>query len=336
MQQSTFPAGISSALIARAAAQGYAFTRSDAQELGCPDSQLRAWCRTGQLRTPGYGAYYLPPAINNDSSDSPTDISADLFSADREDAVRRIRSIVLTMNDSVVVTHESALLLHGLPVWSTRAVLDTHLSNGGIRTRTRRSGVRMHRSAPALQSMLIDNVWVASAAWAVAQTGCTLGLEAAVVAADAALHAGLTSVGRLGEACTELTGTRGSSALSALPRLVDGRSESPGESRLRLLVDGAGFDVTPQLVIRNEFGDFVARVDLALDGSPVIIEFDGMLKYRGAAARGALVAEKHRELSLNRLGYIVIRVTWEDLPHPERIVGWLRTAQARTGGRILW
>lgn len=240
--------------------------------------------------------------------------------------MRRIRSIVLTMDESVVVTHESALLLHGLPVWSTRQDLDTHLSNGGVRTRTRRTRVHLHRSLPALQSALIDNVWVASAAWAVAQTGCTLGMETAVVAGDAALHAGLMTPSQLTDACAGLAGTRGSAALSLLPRLADSRSESPGESRLRLLMDGAGFDVTPQRVIRAETGAFVARVDLALDHSSVLVEFDGMLKYRGEANSGALVAEKRRELALNRLGYTVVRVAWAELDHPDRVIGWIRTA----------
>lgn len=316
----TSPTGMSAPLIARATAQGGAFTRSDAQELGCSDGQLRAWCRAGQLRTSGYGAYHLPAP-----RDAGTAID-EHFHQLRVEEARRIRSIALTMDESVVVTHESALLLHGLPVWSTRRDLDTHLSNAGVRTRTRRARVHLHRSAPTLQSALIDNVWVASVAWAVAQTGCTLGLETAVIAADAALHSGLMTASQLVDACAALVGTRGSAALHRLPSLVDGRSESPGESRLRLLVDGAGFNVTPQRVIRTASGDFMARVDLALDGSRVLVEFDGMVKYRGDANSGALVAEKQRELALSRLGYTVVRVVWADLDHPDRVIGWVRTA----------
>lgn len=201
----TFPAGMSGPLRARASAQAYAFTRSDAQELGCSDGQLRAWRRAGELRTSGYGAYYLPAP-----SDSVSATDGD-FDRVRIEEVRHIRSVVLTMDESVVVTHESALLLHGLPVWSTRRDLDTHLSNGGVRTRTRRTRVHLHRSPPALQSALIDNVWAASAAWAVAQTGCTLGMETAVVAADAALHCGLMTLSQLTDACAALVGTRGHS-----------------------------------------------------------------------------------------------------------------------------
>lgn len=95
---------------------------------------------------------------------------------------------------------------------------------------------------------------------------------------------------------------------------------------MRLLLDGAGFDVTPQRVIQTKAGDFVARVDLGLDGTPVLVEFDGMLKYRGDANSGALVAEKRRELALSRLGYIVVRVVWDDLGHPDRVIGWVRNA----------
>lgn len=315
----TFPTGMSSSLLARAVAQGGAFTRSDALELGCSDGRLRAWCRAGELRTSGYGAYYLPAPTRS------TSVSDEDFHHRRIEEVRRIRSMVLTMDESVVVTHESALLLHGLPVWSMRRERGVHLSNAGVRTRTRRTHVHLHRSAPEMPSVLIDNVWVASVAWAVAQTGCTLGLETAVIAADAGLHSGVMTPAALSDACTALVGTRGSAGLHRLPSLVDARSESPGESRLRLLVNGAGYDVTPQRVIRTEAGEFVARVDLALDHSCVLVEFDGMLKYRGEANNGALVAEKRRELMLNRLGYSVIRVVRDDLDYPDRIIGWVRT-----------
>jgi hypothetical protein len=39
-----------------------------------------------------------------------------------------------------------------------------------------------------------------------------------------------------------------------------------------------------------------------------------------------LFQEKLREDRLRRLGYTVIRVTWDDLRRPERILAWIRRA----------
>lgn len=121
-------------------------------------------------------------------------------------------------------------------------------------------------------------------------------------------------------------GVRGSAQLRALLDLVDARSESPGESRLRLIFRAAGVAVTPQAVIRDDSQGFVARVDLLVDNSTAILEFDGMLKYRGPANSEALVHEKRRELALHRLGYQVVRVVWDDLDEPERVLKLLATA----------
>ncbi|MEO8850567.1 MAG: hypothetical protein ABI360_02450 [Allobranchiibius sp.] len=58
---------------------------------------------------------------------------------------------------------------------------------------------------------------------------------------------------------------------------------------------------TPQVEIRDRSSRFVARVDLALDASKVLIEFDGILKYRGQATSEELVNKKRRELALTRV-----------------------------------
>jgi hypothetical protein len=47
-----------------------------------------------------------------------------------------------------------------------------------------------------------------------------------------------------------------------LSALLDGRSESPWESVLRLLHVAADVEVEPQKKIYDEWGNFVARADL--------------------------------------------------------------------------
>ena len=77
-------------------------------------------------------------------------------------------------------------------------------------------------------------------------------------------------------------------------RLVDGRRESVGESRCGVALAMAGIDVTPQVTIRDERGHLVARVDFLVDGTKVVIEFDGKVKY-AAGDPAVLWDEKRRE-----------------------------------------
>ena len=57
-----------------------------------------------------------------------------------------------------------------------------------------------------------------------------------------------------------------------------------------------------------------------------VVEFDGAVKYAGPDGVEALVAEKRREDQLRALGYAVVRVTWDDLAHPARLLAAIRAA----------
>ena len=74
-----------------------------------------------------------------------------------------------------------------------------------------------------------------------------------------------------------------------------------------------GFE--PQVVIRDERGDFVARTDFANPKARVVAEFDGAGKYYldGADPKRAFELERRREYSLRNLGIQVFRITWRDL-----------------------
>jgi very-short-patch-repair endonuclease len=56
---------------------------------------------------------------------------------------------------------------------------------------------------------------------------------------------------------------------------MDGRSESPWESLLRVLHRTCGVSVVPQHTVRDSSGRFVARGDLWLLGSRMLHEYDG-------------------------------------------------------------
>ncbi len=304
-----FPAGMTVHLRARARSQGYAFTRQQAVRLGASDEDLRRWVRAREAVSAGTGCYYLPGG-----TEDPDHVSD-----------RRARAVLLTLDHRAALSHETALIAHGLPVWR-RTDLRTHVCSAGERVRTRRKDVVYHHVSHDVPTSSQSGVKLVAASWAIAQVGAMRGVDHAVVAADAALRRGLCTPTDLTAACRALRSTRGGAHLATVPDLADGRSESPGESVVRLILVGAGIAVTPQCVIRTRAGEFVARVDLGVDGTRVLVEFDGLLKYRGTANAGALVAEKRRELALSRLGYTVVRVVWEDLTDPSRVLQWVRAA----------
>jgi hypothetical protein len=60
-----------------------------------------------------------------------------------------------------------------------------------------------------------------------------------------------------------------------------------------------------------------------------MVEFDGPLKYGGAAGRQALVDEKRREDALRSLGYQMVRLTWRDLHDPALVDRLVKLAFSR-------
>ena len=116
-------------------------------------------------------------------------------------------------------------------------------------------------------------------------------------------------------------------------RLVDGRRESVGESRCGVALAMAGIAVTPQVTITDASGSFVARVDFLVDGTMVVVEFDGKVKYATGDPE-VLWHEKRREDRLRALGYVVVRVTWAQLERPGAVAAAVRAAaRARADGR---
>ena len=108
-----------------------------------------------------------------------------------------------------------------------------------------------------------------------------------------------------------------------------------GESRTRLILVAAGFDVETQVELRDELGRFVARVDLKLRDAPVVIEFDGRAKYSlDGDAKGAHWRDKVRNDRIGNLGFERVRVWWNRLAQPAEIVRDVERARARALGRL--
>lgn len=234
-----------------------------------------------------------------------------------------------------VVSHASAAVLHGLVLYATR--LDrVQLTRPEVPGGKSRRLLDLH-AAPLVPSEIVevDGVLGTSTARTVADLARALPFEAAVVAGDSALRAGLDRVELWG--CLErMHRWPGVIRARRVAAFTDGRSESAGESRSRAGLLQSGIAAPElQLEVFDDYGRFAARVDFAWKQSRTIGEFDGKIKYGRELNpandnRDVVYQEKLREDILRELGWQMVRWTWADLDHPDRIAARLRRAFARS------
>ncbi|MEK8228182.1 hypothetical protein NKG05_22080 [Oerskovia sp. M15] len=110
-------------------------------------------------------------------------------------------------------------------------------------------------------------------------------------------------------------------------QLADARSESPARRFYAGQPSTPAFRRSRPVLGHDLARDF--RLDLAWPELRLGLEFDGSVKYSGGMGDPTerLLAEKRREDALREAGWTILRVTWEDLGDPERLVGRLRAAR---------
>ncbi|MFG1795689.1 hypothetical protein [Nocardia sp. NPDC049149] len=234
-----------------------------------------------------------------------------------------------------VISHQSSAAVQNLPLWGLpldRVHITRHRSSGGHR------GKHVHvHCAPFRDEDVISigSLRVFTPARTVADIARTVGLQAAVAIGDAAMRRFDLNHESLCQALAYAAGRPGYHAASRAIAMFDGRSESIGESRSRVVL--ANLDLpTPELqtTVLDTFGRFVARADFCFEELGIIGEFDGRVKYDGSVKTAedpatALYREKLREDKLRDLGGEVVRWTWSDLDTADAIATRFRRAMAR-------
>jgi hypothetical protein len=272
-------------LVLVAAAQGGVFSRRQALNCGSTPEQIREHLVCGRWERVRHGQY----AEVHDS--------ATLTPWERRRAGHR-RGIHAAVNSrrpgSVAVSHQSALVLHGLPDWGLS--LDAvHLTRLDDRGGSRGAGVQEHVGRLSAQDLaLADGRTVTTVPRAVIETACTSSFEAAVVVADAAARAHGIAEGVWPRLLGEVEFWPGSPTARQALSFMDPLSESVGESRLRVLMHAYGLPAPELQVEIHDADGFVARVDFFVREYGVVVEFDGMVKYGGGSA-SVLIQEKTRE-----------------------------------------
>lgn len=244
------------------------FTGPMAVRAGVRRAHLSALCASGHLRRVTRGVY---------------------AAAQAPDSVRfRARALALVVPECAVVTDRTAGWLHGVPALARGA----HLSAPPLDlcqpedTRTCRPGVtggrRLFREGEVVE---LEGLRVTSPA----RTACDLGRRLwrfdALASLDGFLRLGV-SRHEMGVMTERFAGYRGVRQLRALLPLADPRSESPGESALRLHWLDAGLPA-PELQFRILDGESHERFRLDVPCPEVryAAEYDGEAHHTSAADR---------------------------------------------------
>ena len=295
------------------AAQGD-LSRAQLGRLGVVDAELQALVGAGAICRIGRATYGLP---RRDAS--------------TEESHRRLAAAVLARHDGrAVLSHHSALADVGLPLHGVPLTTAHITSLRGARYR-RRSDHVLHAADVSTRSLARnDPPQHVEVAHALVQTGLRWGAEALLPAADQALRRGMVTRSGLAKAMADYAHSPGMSRVRPAVAAADPQAESVGESLLRWQVLLLGYSVQTQVdpgCVGRSY-----RVDLAISGYRLALEFDGIEKYapwpeqRDESVRRALRAEKARDEDLHTAGWYVIHFTWPELFRPAIIAARIEAA----------
>jgi hypothetical protein len=279
--------------------------RRDALAQGFVDDEIGRLRRRGQWTTLQRGAYLVgaPPLER------------------RQRPLLVVRATLAGLRTPAVLSHSSAVALHGLPLWGVPLdrvhVTRRPPARSEVGTRLRSHVARL----PEQHITVVGPYPVTTVARTVVDLAACLPFAPALTVADAALRAG-TPPEELRTALELVAGTRGARAARRVIEAADGRSESVGESRSRALMLELGLPRPDlQVEVRASDGRLAGRSDFGWREQRVLGEFDGKVKYGrllrpGQEPGDAVFEEKRREDALRDLGWGMVRWIWRELDVP--------------------
>jgi len=299
--------------------QGGVFSRRQALACGYTSRQVLDRLGDGRWVRIRHGQYVERP----DDTDLPD------WERIRLEYLRAVRAAVNSLRaGSVAVSHQSALAVHGLPLWGLDLGF-VHVTRLDGQTGGLVAGVRHHLGVLVPADLtVVDGMLVTTVSRATVETACIVPFEAGVVMADAALRGGFVDADDLDRLRAAIEFWPGGPAARAVLKFADPLSESVGESRLRVLMHQHGLPA-PELQVEFYDSDgLIGRPDFYFDPEETGVEFDGLLKYTGGSPE-VLIREKRREDRLRALGLHIVRVVWQDLNRPDRVAAAIRRSLNR-------
>lgn len=232
----------------------------------------------------------------------------------------RIDAVLAASRPGLIVSHASAVVMHGLP-WFGPLPDRVQLTDT---SRDRAQRLRFSDKVPArgrdVATTTIDGVETTDLVTTAIDVALRADRGHALAVLDAVLRRGVDRHDLLLELEARTT-RRGVQRVRALLDLADGRIESVGESLTQLVMHDLGL---PRPELQHEFvldGRCIARVDFWFPEHGVAVEFDGLVKYRAGDVRGTrtaeevVVAEKLREDAVRAVPGVrsVARLIWREV-----------------------
>ncbi|OBA73884.1 hypothetical protein A5641_04215 [Mycobacterium sp. 1554424.7] len=156
------------------------------------------------------------------------------------------------------------------------------------------------------------------------------GLTTAVIRLDALMRATELKAADIELLADRHRGARGLVQLRQVLHLADAGSESPQETRTRLVLVSGGLPrPQTQIVVLNEWGAVLARIDMGWEDWKVGVEFDGAQHWTDPARR---TWDIDRLAELEARGWAIIRVSADLLRYrPHVVVARTRSALLAAG-----
>lgn len=254
----------------------------------------------------------------------PAGIAPSLTSTDPEDLRQvhfaRMAAVAAQAPGRVTFSHDSAALAWGSRLW--RNPSQVHITQPSSPSGRRASDIRRHRAVLRTDELATrSGLEVTSKVRTLVDCITTMSALAGLVVADSFLASGVDR-----STVRAALDERGRCNGVRLARLVldagDGGAESPGESQLRFLLWAYGLPRPETHVhVSTRLGDYWA--DLGWSGWRVVLEYDGLSKYRGRPdgdPLDAVIREKRRQDAIQEAGYRILRVTKYDLRRPDDLI----------------
>jgi very-short-patch-repair endonuclease len=289
-------------------------TAAQARDAGLTRGQIEQLVRTGAWIRPFVGTYLVSGA---------------------DPLLARLRAALHRRPDAIVCGLSAARLygLGALPSYTPAEPVHLLVASTSARPRTAGLVLRAGR-VPDDEVRIVRGLPATDVPRTLADLLLAWDRPEAVALMDAALHG--RRLAHLDDVRAELFGRRGGAGRYRWLQQVDGRAESPLESRVRLVLTDAGLPPEElQYPIRNDAGALVARVDMAWVSRRVYVEADGV-SFHGTPLLDPMPLHYDRDRQNRLLGlrWRPVRVTWRDvLTRPEYIVDAVDTLLRGPGRR---
>lgn len=226
---------------------------------------------------------------------------------------------VLAAVPDAVLSHEEAARQWGIELLSDEGVRRITVPRNFSHVVV--AGWRVRRCDIGDPVVLPDGTRVTPAALTVLDLARVLPFQDAVVAGDSALRKKLVTAAVIANLAGAVNG-RGRREILAVARAMDPQSGSVLESLFRVLVLTAGLPMPRTQVSIADGRDVAARVDFCWELQRLIVEVDGFAFH---SDRASYRRDRQKMNALERLGWRVLRFTYEDVVHrPAHVVNLVR------------